>query len=55
MATVRIQGAEQAIQRLHDLTTAMRGRAVRRALGKGAAVVRKAAKENAFRVVVWRQ
>lgn len=50
MATVRIQGADEALKRLEDLSKAMRGRAVRRALGKGAAVVRKAAKENALRI-----
>ena len=48
--SVKITGADEAIKRLESLSKAMRGRAVRRALGKGAAVVRKAAKENALRL-----
>lgn len=48
--SVTITGADEAIKRLESLSKAMRGRAVRRALGKGAAVVRKAAKVNALRI-----
>lgn len=50
MQVVRLEGADEAIERLKTVSRVVRTRATRRALGKAAALVRKAARQNALRV-----
>lgn len=45
-----IDGLDQALRNLKELPIKVRQRPLRRAVGKGAAVIRKAAKANALRV-----
>src|SRR5690625_7553175 len=50
MQTVRMEGADEAIERLKSVERAVRTRATRRALGKAAALLRKTARQNALRI-----